>query len=105
MAGKLDDAALDAHKQRVKILRIIARVWEGTDKDYAAQLRAGARMMAKDPDFANMEKQHAHYTEIKNAVTAATEAFHEKQVRAQNSSKRVVTKPWYADADKIISCI
>jgi hypothetical protein len=100
---KLDDAALSARKQWVAMLRAVARASEGADNDYAARLRAEARMMAKDQDFADMVKLHARYTEIANTVTAATEAFHEKQVRAQSSPKRVVTKPWYADADKIIS--
>jgi hypothetical protein len=98
MAGKLDDAALSARKQRVAMLHVVARL-EGADKDYAARLRAEGRMMADDPDFADMERQHARYTEIANIVTAETEALHDRQ---SARAKKRRPRPWHAAADPIL---
>jgi hypothetical protein len=99
MAGKRDDAALDARRQRVKMLHDIARAWEGTDKDYAAQRRAEACMMADVPDFAEMEKQHARYMEIANTVTAETEALHDRQSARAKAPR---PRPWHKVADPIL---
>jgi crotonobetainyl-CoA:carnitine CoA-transferase CaiB-like acyl-CoA transferase len=107
VADKLSKAQRDARAQRAKMLLNVARAWEGRsdgrDNGYAARLRAEARTLAKDPDFADMDKQYERYKEIASTVTEETEAFHEKQVRAQGSPARVVTKPWHKDADPILN--
>jgi hypothetical protein len=110
MAGKrkktqreaLDKTQRDTHAQRVEMLRAIA-AWEGQDPDRAARLRAEARTLAKDPDFADMVKHAECCEEIANTVTAKKEAYREKQVRAQRSPKRVIKKRWHEDADPIVN--
>ena len=99
MADKLNKVQLNARAQRVKMLHDIARAWEGTNKDYAAQRRAEARMMTDDPDFADMEKQHVRYTEIADTVTAETEALHDRQ---STRAKAPRPRPWHKIADPIL---
>jgi hypothetical protein len=93
----------DARAQRAKMLLDTARWWEGRsdgrDNDHAARLRAEARTLAKDPDFANMPKQAAHYTEIANTVTAENEALHDRQ---SAKAKMPRPRPWHAAANPIL---
>jgi hypothetical protein len=99
MECNMNKVQRDALAQRVKMLLDIARAWEGRDNDYAAQRRAEARMTADDPDFADMEKQHARYMEIANTVTAETEALHDRQ-----SAKAKMPRPrqWHTTANPIL---
>jgi hypothetical protein len=107
VADKLSKEQREAREQRVKALRVAARWWEGRsdgrDNDYAARLRAEARAVAKDPDFADMDNQRVRYRDIANTVTAESEAYHEQKVRAQRSPKRVIKKRWHKDADPILN--
>jgi hypothetical protein len=81
----------------------VARAWEGRvdgrDNDYAARLRAEARTQAKDPDFADPDKQCERYEEIARTVTAETEALHDRQ-----SAKAKMPRPrqWHTDANPIL---
>jgi hypothetical protein len=100
---KLNKEQREARAQRIKMLRDVARAWEGRvdgrDNDYAARLRAEARMMANDQDFADMDKQRERYKEIANTVTAETEAKRERQrAKAQKPRPRL----WHKAADPIL---
>ena len=76
----LSDERRAFRAQRVKEIRDIAHTWDaGNTKDYAAQLRASARVMAADPDFWNMRKQAKVWGMIKSRVTAETEAMRDRQ--------------------------
>ena len=99
MADKLNKVQLNARAQRVKMLHDIARAWEGTNKDYAAQRRAEARMMTDDPDFADMEKRADRYEKLANTVTAETEA---KRDRQSARAKKRRPRRWHKAADPIL---
>jgi hypothetical protein len=89
----------DARAQRVEMLRAIA-TWEGQDPDRAARLRAEARTLAKDPDFADMVKQAACCAEIANTVTAKKEA---KRDRQSTKAKMPRPRPWHVAAGPILA--
>jgi hypothetical protein len=116
MAGELTKEQIRAlreaaRRQEVKALRAAAAAFEGRgnsrgsgpDSDYAARLRAEADEVAEDPEFWNMDHRARRYKKIAKNVTAKSQAFVEKQRRAQASPKRVIKKPWYADADPILN--
>jgi hypothetical protein len=76
----LSEGQRTARAQRVEGIYDTSLPWDvGTTKNYAAQLRAFARVMAKDPDFGSMRKQAKVWAMITNCVTAETEAFRDRQ--------------------------